>query len=93
MSRRTELKQRAALLRGDIDRRADMAHQRIDSLVGRATRLAHSPAALPIAFVLGVLVERLGMPGIKNARELIATLAGNVNAEDIISGLVGASSR
>lgn len=65
MSRRTELKLRAALLRGDIDRRADIAHQRINSLVGRATQLAHSPAALPIAFVSGVLAERLGMPGIK----------------------------
>ncbi len=93
MSKRTRLKHRAALLRGDIDRRADIAHQRIRNLVGRATRFAYSPAALPIAFVSGVLAGRLGMPGIKNARDLLTTLAGNVKAEDIISGQVGSSTR
>lgn len=93
MAGRNQLKQEAAQLRGDIDRRACLAHQSIDKLRSRASRLALSPAALPIAFVSGILAERWGMPAIKNAHALLTSLAGQGKAEDLISGLMGSSLR
>ncbi|HET8905050.1 MAG TPA: hypothetical protein VFN16_13730 [Saccharospirillum sp.] len=93
MFRRRQLKQEAAQLRGDIDRRACLVHQRIDSLKRETETLVRSPAALPVAFVAGILAERLGAPGIRNAREFLSSLAGQVKADQIIAGLISSSIR
>lgn len=93
MLRRRQLKQEAARLRGDIDHRASLVHQRIDRLKRDTDGLIRSPAALPIAFVAGILAERLGTPGIRNAREFLSSLAGPVKADQIIAGLINSSIR
>lgn len=93
MFRRRQLKQEAAQLRGDIDRRASLVHQRIDNLKRETEALVRSPAALPVAFVAGILAERLGAPSIRNARELLSSLAGQVKADQVITSLIGSSIR
>lgn len=93
MVRRIQLKQEAAQLRGDIDHRAWLIHQSIDSLQCQASRLALNPAALPVAFVCGILAERWGMPAVKYAHELLTILAGQAKAKDLMSGLLGTSLR
>lgn len=93
MFRRYQLKQEAAQLRGDIDRRACLVHQRIDRLKHEAHALVRNPAALPVAFVAGILAERLGAPGIRNAREFLSSIAGQVKADQIIAGLIKSSIR
>ncbi len=92
MAHRKQLKQEAAQLRDDLDRRTFLVQQRLEKSLQRATSLTRSPAALPIAFISGILAERWGMPGIKNAHALLTTLAGQIKTEDIISGLMSSSS-
>lgn len=73
-------------MRGRIDCRACLARQRVDSLMHRIRAKARSPAALPIAFVCGVLFERLFVPNIKGG---YGFLAGQMKAMQIISSLIG----
>ncbi|MEX0624199.1 hypothetical protein [Saccharospirillum sp.] len=91
MSRRNQLKQEAAQLRGDIDRCTSLIHRRINGLMHQTMTLARSPAALPVAFASGVLAERIGVSGIKHAHQLITSLAGQVKAGQIISGYIRSS--
>lgn len=93
MSRRNRLRREAAQLRGRIDRGACLVRQRIGSLMYPIRVLARSPAALPVAFVCGLLTARLHMPGIKCAYGLLAALAGQVNAIQIASSLIGSPVR
>lgn len=73
-------------MRGRIDRGAYLIRQRIDSLLHQVRALARSPAALPAAFVCGILAERLHVPGIKYAYGL---LADQVKVMQIASSLIG----
>lgn len=77
-------------MRGRIDRDACLIHQRIDSLMHQALSLARSPAALPVAFVCGILVERLGVSDIKCA---YGFLAGQAKAMQIVSSLIDSTDR
>lgn len=88
MSRCNQLRQEAVQVRGRIDRGACVIHQRIDSLMHQVRALARSPAALPVAFVCGILAERLHVPGIKRFYGL---LAGQVKVMQIASILIGPS--
>lgn len=72
MSGRSQLRLEAAHLRGRIDRRACVVHQHIDSLMHQVRTLARSPAALPLAFVCGILFERLRIPGFRYSHGLLA---------------------
>lgn len=85
MSRRHELKKDAAQTRGILDRRAILVHQRLDRLTARTRALASHPAALPAAFVFGIVAGRLQMPGIKCAYGL---LIGQVNALKLAVSLI-----
>ncbi len=58
--------------------------------MNQARALACSPAALPVAFVSGFLVERLRVPGIKGA---YGFLVGQVKAMQIVSSLIGSPVR
>lgn len=78
-------------MRGRIDRRACFIRQSIDSLMHRVRALARSPVALPVAFVCGILAERLRVPGIKCAYGLLAGLAGQVKAIQIATSLIGSA--
>lgn len=80
-------------MRGRIDRGACLVWQRIDSLMHQVRALARSPAALPVAFVCGMLAERLRVPGIKCAHGLLAGLAGQVKIMQIASSLIGSPVR
>ncbi len=93
MVRRKELKQQAAQLRGDIDHRVYFVHEQIDRLIHQASSMALSPAALPVAFVSGILAERWGMFAIKNAHTLLSSLSGQRKPEDMISGFIRSSLR
>lgn len=73
-------------MRGRIDCRACFIHQRIDSLIYRIRSLARRPAALPIAFVCGVLAERLFVRNIKCG---YGFLAGQIKAMQIVYSLIG----
>lgn len=64
-------------MRGRIDHNACFVCQRLDSFIRLARLLAGSPATLPIAFVAGILADRLRMPGIKY---IYGLLAGQVKA-------------
>ncbi|ALP53577.1 hypothetical protein Tel_10770 [Candidatus Tenderia electrophaga] len=90
MSRCNQLRQEAAQARGRIDCRACLIRQRVDSLMHQARALARSPAALPVAFVCGILAERLHVPGIKCA---YGFLAGKVKAMQIVSSLIDSPAR
>lgn len=70
-------------VRGRIDHNACLVCQRIDSFIRLARFLAGSPAALPLAFVAGILADRLRMPGIKYVYRL---LAGQVQAMRVALG-------
>lgn len=86
MSRGNQLRQEAAQLSGRIDYRACLARQRINSLMHRIRAQARSPAALPIAFVGGVLAQRLYVSDIKYS---YGFLASQMKAMQIISSLIG----
>ncbi|WP_297186978.1 hypothetical protein [uncultured Porticoccus sp.] len=73
-------------MRGRIDHNVCLVCQRIDSFIRLARFLAGSPAALPLAFVAGILADRLRAPGIKYIYELLAGLAGQVKAMRAASG-------
>jgi hypothetical protein len=87
------LRQEAAQLRGRIDRRAGLIRQGIDSLMHRVRALARSPAALPVAFICGILAERLRVPGIKFVYGFLAGLAGQAKAMQIASSFIASSVR
>ncbi|KGK43392.1 hypothetical protein LH51_00290 [Nitrincola sp. A-D6] len=72
-------------MRGQIDCRAGVIHQRIDSLMYQLRTLARNPAALPVAFVCGILAARLHLPGIKR---IYGLLAGQVKNLQIVSSLI-----
>lgn len=91
MSRRSQLKQEAAQLRGDIDRCTSLIHRRINGLMHQTMALARSPAALPVAFVSGVLAERVGVPGIKNAHQVLTSLASQIKAGQVVSSYIRSS--
>jgi len=90
VSRGKQLRQEAAQLRGRIDCRACLVRRHIDSLMHRVRALARSPAALPIAFVGGILAERLHVTDIKYSYGFLAT---QVKAAQIISSLIGSPVR
>lgn len=85
MSRRKKLKREAAQLRGRIEHRAGLVDLRIDVLMHRVRALARKPAALPVAFLCGILAERL-FPVIRRASRL---LGDQVKTMQIASSLVG----
>ncbi len=93
MSRCNQLRQEAAQVRGRIDRDGCLIHRHIDNLMLQIRTLARSPAALPIAFVCGILAGRLHGSGMKCADGLLAGLAGQVRALQIASSLIGSSVR
>lgn len=78
-------------MRGAIEHQACLLHERLDNLVHRARVLANGPAALPVAFACGILVERMGVPGIRTTYEFLASLAGEVKTRQIVSSLIGPS--
>lgn len=78
-------------MREDIDHQARLVHQRFDSLIYRAISLAHSPAALPIAFGCGILADRAGTTGIRNTYDFLAGLASRVTTRQMVSSLLGSS--
>lgn len=90
MSRRNQLKQEAAQMRRRIDHHAYLVYQRIDSFIRLVRFLVGSPASLPLAFVAGILADRLRVPGIKCVYGLLADLAGQVKAMRTDSSDVGA---
>lgn len=90
MSRCSQLRREAAQTRGRIDRRACVIRRRIDSLMHRVRALARRPGALPVAFVCGILADRLHAPGVKYAYRF---LAGQVKVMQIASGLIGSPIR
>lgn len=72
MGRRKQLKREAALAGGRIDVGARLVRLRLDGLMVQLRTIARSPAALPIAFMGGIVAERLRMPGIKSVyRQLV----------------------
>jgi hypothetical protein len=73
-----------------MDGRACFVRQRIDSLMRRVRALARSPAALPIAFVSGILAERMHVSGIKYA---YGFLIGQLKTMQIVSSLIGSPVR
>ncbi|TDY01753.1 hypothetical protein [Thiohalophilus thiocyanatoxydans] len=77
-------------MRDRIDHRVCLVHQRTDSLVHQVRALARSPAALPVAFVFGILAERLDVSDIKGA---CGFLTGQANAMQIISSFIGSPAR
>jgi hypothetical protein len=79
-------------LHGRIDRRASLVSQHIDSLMRQVRALARNPAALPVAFVCGILAERLLLPG-KGAYGLLAGLAGQVKVMQVASSFIGSPVR
>jgi len=85
MSRRHELKKEAAQTRALLDRRTTLVHQRLDRLITKTRALAGHPAALPVAFVFGIVAGRLQMPGIKCAYGL---LIGQVNGMKLAASLI-----
>lgn len=93
MFRRKQLRREAARVRGRMDRRAGLLRQRIDRLIHRVYDLARSPAALPVAFISGILAERLRPPGIKRAYTILTALAGPSKALQIATTLIGSSLR
>ena len=86
MSRCNQLKQEAAQLRGQIDHRAGVICQRIESLKHQVRNFARSPAALPVAFACGILAGRLYLPGIKR---IYGLLSGQLRSFQVISSLMG----
>jgi hypothetical protein len=84
------LRREAAQARDRIDRGACAIGRRIDRLKHRVRALARRPGALPVAFVCGILADRLHVPGIKYAYGLVAD---QVKAMQIASGLIGSSIR
>lgn len=66
--------------RARIDHNACLVCQRIDSFIRLARFLAGIPAALPLAFVAGILADRLRAPGFKYIYGLLAGLVGQVKA-------------
>ncbi|MBF0256394.1 MAG: hypothetical protein HQL47_08035 [Gammaproteobacteria bacterium] len=77
-------------MRGRIDRRGCLMQQGIDQLMQQLRALARSPAALPVAFVSGILVERLRLPGINCSYGL---LAGQAKLIQLVSSLMGSPAR
>lgn len=77
-------------MRGRIDHNGHLVYQRIDSFIRLVRVLAGSSAALPLAFVAGILADRLHVPGIKCVYGLLADLAGQVKAMQTDSSDVGA---
>ena len=86
MSRRKQLKQEAAQLRGRIDRDVTIIRQRIIKLMAELRSLARSPVALPVAFISGIVVDRLQIPGIKR---LYGLMAGQLKTVQIVSSFIG----
>lgn len=96
MSRRSQLRQEAAHLRGRIDRHACLVRQHVDSLMHQVCVLTCSPAALPVAFACGVLAGRVRLSGLKRAYGFLADQADPVKAVkalQIVSGLIGSAVR
>lgn len=93
MSRRSQLRKEAAQVRGQIDRRACVIHQRMDQLMCQAMALARSPAALPAAFLCGMLAGHLRVSGIKRAYRLLNRLARQLKGLQIASSLASLSIR
>lgn len=77
-------------MRGRIDRRACVIRQRMDSLMHQLRTLARSPAALPVAFVCGILAGRLHVSDIKSA---YVSLARQMKVMGIASSLIGSPVR
>lgn len=91
MSRRSELRHEATQVRGQIDNRADVLHRRIDQMMCEARALARSPAALPVAFLCGVLAGHMRVSGIKRAYRLLSRPASQAKGLQIASSLAGLS--
>lgn len=80
-------------MRGRIDRRAFIVRRRVDSLIHQVRALARGPAALPVAFVCGMLAGRMNGSGIKRAYGFLAGLAGSARTLRIASSLIGSTIR
>lgn len=93
MSYGSQLRQEAAQLRGLIDRRGCFIFHRIESQLYRVRALARSPAALPVAFICGIMAERLRVPCIKWVHGFLAGLGAELKVMQIISSLIGLSGR
>lgn len=89
MSRCKQLRNEAAQVRGRIVWRTSLLHQHIDNLMQQIRTLARHPAAMPIAFVCGVLVERQRISG----RYSYLFMAGQMKAMQIVSFLIGSPVR
>ena len=90
MSASKQLRQEAARLRGQIERQARIVRRRNHSLMNQGRRVARHPAALPVAFICGVLAGRLDLADIKH---LASRLTNEASALDIVSGLVSSTLR
>lgn len=93
MLRGGQLRQEAAQVRGRIDRHACLIRRRIDDLLLRARALARSPAALPVAFVAGMLAGHVGLPGIRRAGGFLTSLMGPASALQAASSFISPSTR
>jgi hypothetical protein len=90
VARCKQLRQEAAQVRGRIDRRAGAMHLRFDSLMFQVLTLARSPAALPVAFVCGVLIERVHAASpIRGVYGSLAGLLSPAKALQIATSLMG----
>ncbi|PWG65850.1 hypothetical protein [Sediminicurvatus halobius] len=80
-------------MRGQVDRRARRIHQRVDGLVSQLRTFARSPVALPVAFVAGILAQRLPVPVVNRACRLLTGLAGPAQALRSVAGLAASAAR
>ena len=88
MTSRSQLRHEAARARGRIDHRAGLVQRRIDNLMRQARALARSPAALPVAFVCGMLAGHLPAPDVQRVYQFWARLASQVKALQVAAGLI-----
>lgn len=87
MSRRKQLRQEALKVSGRIDGYASLVHERVDNLVLRVRALARKPEALALAFVCGIVAERLRVPGIKNVYGLLVDQLKGLKVASSLLGL------
>lgn len=93
MFRRSQLRREATQLRGRIDRRTGRVRKCIDSRIDQARTLARNPAALPVAFVGGILAGRLDLPGTQRAYRLLIGLMDPAKALQIVASFIAAPNR
>ena len=85
MFRCHQIRKEAAQVRGRIELRASRLELPVANLMNQLRTLARHPAAMPVAFVCGILVERLRVTG----KCSCLFLAGQMKAMQIVSLLIG----